>query len=784
MEKSLPLQHLISFNKLLQRYEEMAKSEDHYLAERARYILDLQAPYPELREGFTDISLLEKHGELIGLLLQDTFSPLLGDNEIKAASLPYSEVIFNASNRFKRILEAAGPEYHPNLENLEDGISYIMSCVVILNFYYGFHIDFKRPFFYNIPDANGVMRHYRILYNAEFIEIIPNGTPIKITQEDVDQLLVSIEDLEQWKKKIPPHSFISKGFVISNMFDVTAEYAISEIKSNLIVKDYKNNFLEEVEPIFKSLFSLPGLQLGYVKYNPKLAQFENAYFDGIKSFILQKKDHENCGTSLCMQSYKKLLRESKLFVISNVERAYKRSGGIAPYKALHDQNIKSALLAPIAKKGRLLGVLELVSDKVNDLNSVNGQKLEDIMPYIVSAALRAIEEEENLISAVIQNECTSVHPSVSWKFREEAQRFVREKFLGNNPVFKEIVFKDVHPLYGQIDIKNSSQLRNDAIQRDLMIQLSEVKSVLSSALEEKKLPIIEELLFRVINHLDDIKESLHTNSEQDILDFITHEIHPVFEFLSKKEGLLKEKILRYQSQIDMGIGSYYDHRRNYDESVTLINEKLAAMLDKGQKEAQLMYPHYFERYKTDGIEHNIYIGEAISAEGNYNQLYLNNLRLWQLQMMCELENAHYRLKPELAVKLDVASLILVHSSSMSIRFRMDEKRFDVDGTYNARYEIVKKRIDKSNVKGTEERLTQAGKLVVVYSQKQEEIEYLRYIDFLTSKGYFNSEVEIVELEGMQGVPGLKAIRVGILYQPEKKSNKTYTYQELLQELKT
>ena len=317
-----------------------------------------------------------------------------------------------------------------------------------------------------------------------------------------------------------------------------------------------------------------------------------------------------------------------------------------------------------------------------------------------------------------------------------------------------------------------------------MIQLSEVKSVLSSALEEKKLPIIEELLFRVINHLDDIKESLHTNSEQDILDFITHEIHPVFEFLSKKEGLLKDKILRYQSQIDMGIGSYYDHRRNYDESVTLINEKLAAVIDKGQKEAQLMYPHYFERYKTDGIEHNIYIGEAISAEGNYNQLYLNNLRLWQLQMMCELENAHYRIKPELAVKLDVASLILVHSSSMSIRFRMDEKRFDVDGTYNARYEIVKKRIDKSNVKGTEERLTQAGKLVVVYSQKQEEIEYLRYIDFLTSKGYFNSELEIVELEGMQGVPGLKAIRVGILYQPERKSNKTYTYQELLQELKT
>ena len=69
-----------------------------------------------------------------------------------------------------------------------------------------------------------------------------------------------------------------------------------------------------------------------------------------------------------------------------------------------------------------------------------------------------------------------------------------------------------------------------------------------------------------------------------------------------------------------------------------------------------------------------------------------------------MENEHYHLKPELKVPLDVASLILVYNASLSIRFRMDEKRFDVDGTYNARYEIIKKRIDKSFIKGTNLRL--------------------------------------------------------------------------------
>ena len=148
-----------------------------------------------------------------------------------------------------------------------------------------------------------------------------------------------------------------------------------------------------------------------------------------------------------------------------------------------------------------------------------------------------------------------------------------------------------------------------------------------------------------------------------------------------------------------------------------------------------------------------------------------------------MENTHYNLKPELAVPLDVASLMLVYSTSLSIRFRMDEKRFDVDGTYNARYEVIKKRIDKSYIKGTNERLTQPGKLSIVYSQKKDEMEYLRYISFLKSKGYFTNNIEIVELDGLQGVTGLKAIRAEILYKKGKETKKTYTYEDLMEELK-
>ena len=284
--------------------------------------------------------------------------------------------------------------------------------------------------------------------------------------------------------------------------------------------------------------------------------------------------------------------------------------------------------------------------------------------------------------------------------------------------------------------------------------------------------------------MDSIKESLHTNSEQSIFNFVTDEIHPVFAHLKKSDDKLRNLIVSYESSIDMGTDSYYDHRKNYDKSVMLINKKMATLIDKKQQEAQDMFPHFFERYKTDGVEHNMYIGDSIVGDRDFDPIYLNNLRLWQLQVMCEMENAHYKLKPELPVPLDVASLILVYNTSLSIRFRMDEKRFDVDGTYNARYEVIKKRIDKSYIKGTNERLTQPGKMVIVYSQKKDELEYLRYVTFLKSKGHFTGKIEIVELEGLQGVSGLKAIRADILYKTaDKTSEKTYTYEDLIEELK-
>jgi hypothetical protein len=49
---------------------------------------------------------------------------------------------------------------------------------------------------------------------------------------------------------------------------------------------------------------------------------------------------------------------------------------------------------------------------------------------------------------------------------------------------------------------------------------------------------------------------------------------------------------------------------------------LSTFLEKQQVKAQAIFPHYFEKYKTDGVEYNLYIGQSISKQLNYHQLFI------------------------------------------------------------------------------------------------------------------------------------------------------------------
>ena len=782
--EEFPMEIKISFGKLVQEYSAHLDG-DAVMQARAKRVIDIAQKNPKLIEGLISFQEINQYQSCINDILADLFSGILQNNEIKVACLPFHEGIIQSTNRYENIINAAGEGFKPELRNFDEDKMYIMGCSLILNSYYGHNIDFRRPFYYDIPDAQGVLRHYRLLYNGDYITLEKGPNAIDITQEDIAELLDNFENIDLWKEKFPPRSWTFKGFVIANIYNATTDVSISDFKTSLIKYDKnEDGFVDGFQNIFKSIFNFQDIKVGFSAYNEEDKKLERAHKNGIKSFVLAQNVVASCHTALCPGSYHTIFTEKKFFAISDVEKYHTMDKSESFYQTLLDQNIHSAIFAPITQGDTFLGLLEIVSSTKHALNSINANKLLDVMPYLEDSVLRSKEELENTLELIIQDECTSIHPSVYWKFRQEAKRVLRAQQDENNDVsFRDVIFKDVYPLFGQIDIKGSSNARNTAVQKDLQLQLQGAKAIIEVVQKQGKLPFYEELLYRIQKFQVTVEDHLDVDSEQKVLSFFNKDVQPLFDHLLKASGTrIQDMIHSYRSQLDEGMGLIYKYRKDFDQSVLAINKKMASVLDKKQKKAQAMYPHFYERFKTDGVEHNMYIGESITREDSFNKVYLYNLRLWQLQAMCEMENEHYKLSRKLKHPLDVASMILVFNASLSVRFRMDEKRFDVDGTYNARYEVVKKRVDKAHIKGTQQRITQAGKIAIVYSHKEDEREYMRYVKFLQAKKYLGQKVEVVELEDLQSVTGLKAILVEVLYKGKEGEKEYYNYQDLMKEL--
>jgi hypothetical protein len=324
-----------------------------------------------------------------------------------------------------------------------------------------------------------------------------------------------------------------------------------------------------------------------------------------------------------------------------------------------------------------------------------------------------------------------------------------------------ITFKDVYPLYAAIDVRNSSTERNRSIQLDLSEQLSMAKDIIFKASRIMEFPLLKESMYRIDKYMGAVTDSLMPDDELMIYNFLENDIEALFKNLKSTRRELRKWINGYFSELDSQRKVLYRHRKDYEDSLTRINDVLDRFIDSEQKDAQEAFPHYFERYITDGIEFNIYIGQSMSPQKPFNEIFVRNLKLWQLSLLAKAARLTNSLEKRLPLPLQTTQLILAHSIPISISFRRKERKFDVDGAYNIRYEIVKKRIDKVHLRDKDERLTQPGKIGIVYSQQKEQAEYMEFIEFLQKEKLLGENVEHLDLEDTQGISGLKAIRVDV-----------------------
>lgn len=302
----------------------------------------------------------------------------------------------------------------------------------------------------------------------------------------------------------------------------------------------------------------------------KNKKFVKPPYDVTGSFVLQDLPEVDCNNSLFGCSLESILNQNKPFIISNVEQFAQEINNKKLGNYLLSQEIKSCILAPVIKNGKLLGIIELVSSKSRALNSINVNNLNMILPYVIDTLERYNDDMQNQIEAIIQREYTAIHPSVYWKFKKEAVTYFKTQTKDYN--FKEIVFKEVYPLYGQIDIKGSSNHRNETVKEDLKNQLSALIQIFENQQSNTNLVLSEQRTYELQTLLTQLDTPLKADTEQQMQLYIENEIHPILRntLQADNQNTLEKN---YFESLDPKTGMFYHARKKFDNALSIINKK-------------------------------------------------------------------------------------------------------------------------------------------------------------------------------------------------------------------
>ncbi|MFT3908002.1 MAG: hypothetical protein QM737_01140 [Ferruginibacter sp.] len=754
----------ISFLPFINFLKDKLETTTGIRADFYRYLIQKFESEPALLQQVVRAQDLNENEELLELLSTVIF-PVVSDKHNFTLATPYQFNIFSYSDTFKKLFVDKDEAKLVLPNEISEAYLKQVQCSMIydhvLEKYYGIKLNESPELIYPVIDEQtGMKRFYRMRYDRRFINLKLKGELPPIQDCAVCLNTFRILDFEHQLAKMPLDLFEVEGFAVWVAEDVTSSHSLEQIKKILLRQGELNTgSINELKEAVSVLIGLNDISIGlmpFVKINNCFLLNEEC----TRHSLIGKHWRENDETS--QAEFNGFLEFQKgkphAMPVSNVSEEIL---GFATFlRPLYNEGTRSYIQYSMQNNEGLIGFLEIASPVAGQLTQEIIMRLEPAIPLLSLAMIKAKDAFDNKIDQLVKEKFTALQPSVEWKFSEVAWDYLKKDACINSETGK-IIFENVYPLYGSVDIRNSSTERNIAIQKDLKLYIKLVDETLDKLQAVIKLNLLEGLKFKNNNFREIIETHMLPQDEVSINEFRENEVDPVFLHLQKTNGDAKLIIDHYFNISNNCSGQLYCNRNDFEETLAAINNEVLSYLEAQEDNLQQSYPHYFEKFRTDGVEYNIYIGQSMVPNIPFDLLYLKNIRLWQLQSMAEMTMLTHKLLPSLKVPLQTTQLILIHSLPISISFRKDERRFDVEGSYNIRYEVMKKRIDKATISGTQERLTQPGKIAIIYSNEKEAKEYEEYICFLQSKKLLKPGQEFFDLDELQGVKGLKAIRVEV-----------------------
>lgn len=688
----------ISFTPFLDYVRERLQDKSSVKKEVMAFILDKFAAWPQL-EDEVSLEQLPEYKELLDLLYVVLTSVVEDEKKVYwGLCVPMTPIMFYGSNPFYEILNEA------NVHDLECGLEdrdyeefvknkYKRFYSFILKRFYGIQYHTRESLVRSMTDIHTrLTHHFSLNLNTDFVDVKAKGSLPEIDTETMRTIAMAEDSLGTLKRMLPMEMFAFSGFTIMTITDVTPQYALDSIRDSLS----KNEAVaqnQEFPEIVRSLQEMVGSNevafnmLPLFKVNGTLVDVRNAY---CQSILLTTNDRETHSDTRWLAMIEKFVSNPIVVFYGDLDIKYPSHQEAAD--TLQKAGIKSYALIPVFYNQNLVGAMEVYSMQKGLLDEKMLSLLEPAKELLAQLMQNSLTAFDNQIEAVIKEKFTSLQPSVQWKFNEVAWRYLqKKKEKPGTQELEEISFKNVYPLYGAVDIRNSTIERNAAMQKDIRLQFDVLLKVLQDLKEKTGFWLLDEKIYAAKQWGDMINPNASLfNQEVRMNDFLENEIVTFLVQLTDKQPELYAIAETYFRAIDEQTGIAHKNRRQLESSMTAVISSVNNYFDRLKDEIQQAYPCYFEKFRTDGVEYDIYIGQSITPARPYSEIYLKNLRLMQVSTMAAIAQYTHAMLPQLAVPIETTQLIFIHSHPIDICFRRDEKRFDVEGTYNIRYQIIKK----------------------------------------------------------------------------------------------
>lgn len=568
-----------------------------------------------------------------------------------------------------------------------------------------------------------------------------------------EQTLTDPQQLQELEDRFCLTHYQVTGQVLLEGLDVTVRETIHRITQLLIDRDsiLKPQKFRQVSQQLRSLFRTG---------NTIMLTLEQEQIRVFMGSGQQELDATTYPLELLQDSHvMQALQANQVQVIQDLSRDSRTELG----QQLAQKGVRSLLLLPLVtqlpglsnptgtasvRRPQMIGLVGLLSDRPNHFDGLDCCHAQQLIP----AFTRALTSAQRQLTH--QRFINNIHPAVEWRFLQEAER----RSLGFPAA--PIVFNQVYPLYGISDIRGSSEARNQAIQADLLAQFQLAVGVVQAVCEAQESALTHQLHLDLLERMEHLRETITVDAEVTELRYLRNHVEAYFDYFGQCGAGAIAAIAAYRAACQHPQNCVYKARAAYDQAIGQINTILRETWESWQQRMQQITPHYCDIETTDGIDHMIYAGQSIDPK--FSKFQLRSLRYEQLRAVCDCARVALQFQAETHSPMQVTHLVLVQDATVDIfHDETTEKLFDVRGSRDTRYEIVKKRIDKAIDEQTQTRITQPGMVTLVYSTSEELEEYQQYLHYLMREGWIDSQCDRGTVEPLQGVTGLKFIRVRV-----------------------